>query len=569
MAPTFPSFVQVLGRAHPLVLHLPIGLFVGLAVVEVLALFGWLTVSRRLVGVWVWLAALSALASTGSGWLLGHEDGYGGETLERHENLGLIVGALALIVAGLHQLSHEGTRTLTLRFYRGFVFATAALLVPTGHLGATLTHGDDFLLEPLREKPAPAPKDPSAPGALGAPIASTYATVIAPLFETRCTSCHGESKHKGKLALHTREAIEAGGESGPVLNRAQPAESELLVRVRFPVEHDDHMPPGDKPQPSTEELAALEAWILAGAPFEGAVAAPSADVAQSEDPAAKSAESTAAKSAEPAAAKSAEPAAAKSAEPGGKSAKPAPPEPKRPAADALAALDAEFAHVETQELDGNLLWIDFSALATRTDDALVTKLVRPVGEFVGELSLARSQVGAGTLELAAGLPKLRRLDLRGAPIDDAALAKLGAHPTLAELVLAQTKLTDASLDALLALPKLERVFLWKSGLSSDAIARLRSERPSLHVDAGDVPDSAPADAETEIKLTSDAPLPGAPAPESPAAALVPINTKCPVSGSPVNPKYAVVYDGKVIGFCCPNCPKEFWANPEACLAKLE
>ncbi|MCC6409501.1 MAG: hypothetical protein IT453_20250 [Planctomycetes bacterium] len=539
MAPTFPSFVQVLGRAHPLVLHLPIGLFVGLAVVEALALFGWLTASRRLVGVWVWLAALSALASAGSGWLLGHEDGYGGETLERHENLGLIVAALALIVAGLHQLSREGTRTTLLRLYRGCVFATAALLVPTGHLGATLTHGDDFLFEPLREKPAPAPKDPSAPAESGV---STYASVIAPLLEKRCTSCHGESKHKGKLALHTREAIEAGGESGAVLNRAQPGESELLVRLKLPVDHDDHMPPGDKPQPSAEELAALEAWILAGAPFEGAVAALPAGVAQSEAPAAKPAE---------------------------KPAKPAPPEPKRPAADALAALDAEFAHVEMQERDGNLLWIDFSALATRADDALVTELVRPVGEFVAELSLARSQVGARTLELAAGLPKLRRLDLRGAPIDDGALAKLGAHPTLAELVLAQTKLTDASLDALLALPKLERVFLWKSGLSSDAIARLRSERPELHVDAGDVPDSAPADAETEIKLSSDAPLPGAPAPESPAAALVPINQKCPVSGSPVNPKYAVVYDGKVIGFCCPNCPKEFWANPEACLAELE
>ena len=57
-------------------------------------------------------------------------------------------------------------------------------------------------------------------------------------------------------------------------------------------------------------------------------------------------------------------------------------------------------------------------------------------------------------------------------------------------------------------------------------------------------------------------------PSVPEASLAPVNTVCPVSGSPVNPKYRVVYDGKVIGFCCPECPKAFWADPEACLAKL-
>jgi YHS domain-containing protein len=37
----------------------------------------------------------------------------------------------------------------------------------------------------------------------------------------------------------------------------------------------------------------------------------------------------------------------------------------------------------------------------------------------------------------------------------------------------------------------------------------------------------------------------------------------------VNPKYAVVFEGKVIGFCCPNCPKEFWADPKAFAEKLK
>ena len=64
--------------------------------------------------------------------------------------------------------------------------------------------------------------------------------------------------------------------------------------------------------------------------------------------------------------------------------------------------------------------------------------------------------------------------------------------------------------------------------------------------------------EAELALTSDAPLLDGPPPGS---LLAPFNKVCPVSGSPVNAKYSVVYDGRVVGFCCPNCPKSFLGRP--------
>ena len=100
--------------------------------------------------------------------------------------------------------------------------------------------------------------------------------------------------------------------------------------------------------------------------------------------------------------------------------------------------------------------------------------------------------------------------------------------------------------------------------SLEAIARLKAARPTLRVDDGATPDSSALEAETTIELTkapanvAATPLTAA-APASPS--LVPINMKCPVTGSPVNPKYTIVHEGRVIGFCCPNCPKEFWADP--------
>ena len=59
----------------------------------------------------------------------------------------------------------------------------------------------------------------------------------------------------------------AAEENGAVLVPGKPDESPLLQRCLLPLDHDDHMPPDGKPQPTAEELAALRAWIAAGAPF--------------------------------------------------------------------------------------------------------------------------------------------------------------------------------------------------------------------------------------------------------------------------------------------------------------
>ena len=38
-------------------------------------------------------------------------------------------------------------------------------------------------------------------------------------------------------------------------------------------------------------------------------------------------------------------------------------------------------------------------------------------------------------------------------------------------------------------------------------------------------------------------------------------TKCPVSGKPINAEATVEYEGKKVYFCCPNCPAAFEAEP--------
>jgi YHS domain-containing protein len=57
---------------------------------------------------------------------------------------------------------------------------------------------------------------------------------------------------------------------------------------------------------------------------------------------------------------------------------------------------------------------------------------------------------------------------------------------------------------------------------------------------------------------------------APTSQPMAVNTICPVTKEPVDPKVATVqYDGKTIGFCCPDCIKEFKADPEKYMKDLK
>jgi YHS domain-containing protein len=45
-------------------------------------------------------------------------------------------------------------------------------------------------------------------------------------------------------------------------------------------------------------------------------------------------------------------------------------------------------------------------------------------------------------------------------------------------------------------------------------------------------------------------------------------TKCPVSGKPINAEHIVEYKNENVYFCCPNCPAAFEADPAKFLARL-
>lgn len=89
---------------------------------------------------------------------------------------------------------------------------------------------------------------------------------IRPVLIEHCYQCHSQAaqqagKLKAGLLLDSRAGLRKGGESGPVLDTAKPADSLLLKAVRH--EGDLKMPPDGKL--ADREVAALAEWIQGGA----------------------------------------------------------------------------------------------------------------------------------------------------------------------------------------------------------------------------------------------------------------------------------------------------------------
>jgi len=521
-------WLQFFGRLHPLLLHLPIGVIVGLAAMEIWGRRpGSPGLERGTRGFLCGLSALAALASAGSGWMLSEEFGNSGDTFWWHRALG-IAFALCATLASFAILLDRG------RAYAVLLSLSILLVVPAGHFGAQLTHGAEFLIEPFAMGEAAAPVLPAADtGAESG--ASGYETVIAPIFEARCQRCHGAEKQKGGLALHEPAGLVAAGESGALpLVPGEPGASEILRRMRLALEDDEHMPPSSKPQPSVAEITAIESWIAVGAPFEGPLAIAPLPIRSGPAPLASEVANGTGET---------------GAEVDGEAPLTTPPDPApaNPPEEAIQRLLAEQVHVEVIDPELSLLWIDFAGRLT-TDDAFLLEHLTPLRHFVGELSLARTAVADGWLDLGVQMPRLERLDLSGTPCTSTGVAKLSGHPTLRWLNLSRTLVDDSVRATLEELPALQSVYLWNSALTASGLEALAQAVPDLAIEGGRRVPLQPLAVEPPIDLGA-------------ADALRPINTVCPVTGKALDPRIRIIHDSRVVGFCCTACPEKFWASP--------
>ena len=149
---TVPPFALFLGRFHPVILHVPIGLIFLALILEhahIRGLRQWIPkVPPETATFLMFCAAMSALVSTVLGWMLSYSGGYDPVLLQRHFLAGLVtaIGANAALLLKLVSDAYPASR-LGAFAYQVALLATGASLGLAGHLGASITHGEDYLTE--------------------------------------------------------------------------------------------------------------------------------------------------------------------------------------------------------------------------------------------------------------------------------------------------------------------------------------------------------------------------------------------------------------------------------------
>ncbi len=102
-----------------------------------------------------------------------------------------------------------------------------------------------------------APRQPSGAGEADLSGEASFGETVLPLLGKYCSLCHNPSSAAGGLDLTSYASVTADAE---VVVPGDPDTSLLIGMLEGGV-----MPPPGNPKPSPEEIAAIRAWIAAGA----------------------------------------------------------------------------------------------------------------------------------------------------------------------------------------------------------------------------------------------------------------------------------------------------------------
>ena len=265
---------QFLGRLHPLMVHFPISLLLLAFVLELFTLGKRRVELRSAIGIVLIIGTISAVLAVLFGWLLEEQDQYSGSILTIHKWSGMITAFLSVISLLLHRYIVRHERWPLLRQYRILLFITVFGVSFAGHYGASLTHGPDFLTSVLPwNNRNEFPRDPdfdlgqfTSQQALDKRQAADLNLEVRSIFAHNCYKCHSSEKIKGELRLDKKDFVMKGGESGPVITPGHPEESEMIRRLLLPRDDEESMPPKGK-KLTEKEIATLQFWIKAGAPW--------------------------------------------------------------------------------------------------------------------------------------------------------------------------------------------------------------------------------------------------------------------------------------------------------------
>ncbi len=406
---------------------------------------------RSAVKISLLLGMLAAIASCISGLALANNGEYDEALVSKHQWLGIGV-AVAAIVAYILAVKNS-------TLIKWIIPVLALLIFVTGHLGGSLTHGEDYLTKGLSSgginnaviKPIPNVQQ-----------AVAYNDIIQPILQSKCYNCHGPNKQKGKLRLDEPSFIDKGGEDGKVMVAGSAGESEMIKRLLLPLDNEDHMPPKEKPQLTKAQIELLNWWINGGGDYHKKVA----ELSQPEKvkPYLASLQTG-----------SEQKSIATITDIPEKPVEKAPDE----VIQKLKALDVA---VNTISQSSNYLQVNFVAIDSVSSQQL--QLLKALSKQITWLKMGNVKFNDSALITIGSFNNLTRLFLDRTNITDKNIVHLNNLSQLQYLNLSGTAVTANGLSTLKGLTNLKNLFLYKTNIAKEGLSALKKDFSKVAIDTG-------------------------------------------------------------------------------------
>jgi len=439
---------EVIGHLHPTLVHLPIGILLLAGLFQLLSLKPKFTSLHAATSIALFWGMIAAIASCISGYLLSQSGDYDEELVSTHQWFGISTAFISLIAYLFNRWENV--------FAKWVILLMVPLIIITGHLGGTLTHGENYLIEGFSKKEEA--KEKEIKPIADVQEANVYADIVQPIFENKCYTCHNKRKKKGGLRLDEPSFILKGGKDGEVIKPGNADESDMIKRILLPRNHEDHMPPKEKPQLKDNEIELLHWWITSGASF---------------DKKTKELE-------QPEKMKSILLALQKGVK---KIPSDLPQAPVNRADEkALQKLKERGVVVLPVAQNSNYLKANFVTIDSVTLNDVT--LLLPIKKQLVWLNLSGKKIPDTILSAVSQLTNLTRLQLDNTSISDKGLASLQSLKDLQYLNLVGTTVTVQGVLLLKVLPRLQAIYLYKTFISSADWQTLKNNFPKVTLDSG-------------------------------------------------------------------------------------
>ena len=431
-----PAWLQVAGRLHPALLHLPIGL---------LAFFSILLLAqdefknkafRKITTITLLLTSFTASFTALFGFFLSRQGDYGSDALTQHKISGTVLSILCYVL--VLAFDRYGSKRV---LFSGLALAAIGLVVFVGHTGGTLTHGENYVLAPLENSIKEIPLD-----------ASLYLRAVYPILEKKCVSCHNEAKAKGKLVMTSIPKFQKGGKEGVEWIAGNAAESRMIKYIHLPLKDEDHMPPDGKPQLSKQEIDLLEHWIKAGVDFEKKLTEwPDGDTLK------LLATAIINRVTKPIEEKKYDFSSVSS--------------------EITEKLNTPFRTVFPLYQNSPALQADFYVKKSFQINAL--EELKEVQEQLVVLNLSKMPITDNDLAIVGNFKNLEKLNLNFTEIKGAGLSSITSLKNLTSLSLAGTEVKMTDLTGVMKLPLLSELFIWNTKVTEEEKQKLTKEYPKV------------------------------------------------------------------------------------------